>query len=162
MKRTTPVEPIAIVGMACRLPGAPTLDAFWQLLREGRDGTGDVPTDRWDAEAVYDPDGGIKALWPIFGIANQLLAGTALCLATTVILKMALSSGAPRSGAARPGTPPRAEPELGASVQGPAHRWSWPWTEAASSGRSRPGWGQPPGPARCSRSRRCAASLRSQ
>ncbi|HEU0011569.1 MAG TPA: carbon starvation CstA family protein, partial [Verrucomicrobiae bacterium] len=40
--------------------------------------------------AVYDPDGGIKALWPIFGIANQLLAATALCLATTVILKMQL------------------------------------------------------------------------
>jgi carbon starvation protein len=44
--------------------------------------------------AVYDPDGGIKALWPIFGIANQLLAATALCLATTVILKMSLLSGA--------------------------------------------------------------------
>jgi carbon starvation protein len=41
--------------------------------------------------AVYDPDGGIKALWPIFGIANQLLAATALCLATTVILKMQLA-----------------------------------------------------------------------
>jgi carbon starvation protein len=40
--------------------------------------------------AVNDPDGGIKALWPIFGIANQLLAATALCLATTIILKMAL------------------------------------------------------------------------
>ena len=42
--------------------------------------------------AVYDPDGGIKALWPIFGIANQLLAATALCLATTVILKMQLGA----------------------------------------------------------------------
>ena len=42
--------------------------------------------------AVYDPDGGIKALWPIFGIANQLLAATALCLATTVILKMQLTN----------------------------------------------------------------------
>ena len=39
---------------------------------------------------VRDPDGGIKALWPIFGIANQLLASIALCLATTVILKMQL------------------------------------------------------------------------
>jgi carbon starvation protein len=40
--------------------------------------------------AVYDPDGGIKALWPIFGIANQMLAATALCLAVTIILKMQL------------------------------------------------------------------------
>jgi carbon starvation protein len=39
---------------------------------------------------VRDPDGGVKALWPIFGIANQLLASIALCLGTTVILKMQL------------------------------------------------------------------------
>ena len=50
--------------------------------------------------AVYDPDGGIKALWPIFGIANQLLAATALCLATTVILKMALNRK-PEDGGAK-------------------------------------------------------------
>ncbi|MBN8249569.1 MAG: carbon starvation protein A, partial [Verrucomicrobia bacterium] len=37
-----------------------------------------------------NPDGGTKALWPIFGIANQLLAAIALCLATTVLLKMGL------------------------------------------------------------------------
>jgi carbon starvation protein len=39
---------------------------------------------------VRDPNGGIRALWPIFGIANQMLAAIALCLATTIILKMQL------------------------------------------------------------------------
>ncbi|HEX4252841.1 MAG TPA: SDR family NAD(P)-dependent oxidoreductase, partial [Pseudonocardia sp.] len=52
------VEPLAIVGMACRFPGGiDTPDGLWQALREGRDLVGPFPTDRgWDLEHLFDSD----------------------------------------------------------------------------------------------------------
>jgi acyl transferase domain-containing protein/NADPH:quinone reductase-like Zn-dependent oxidoreductase/NAD(P)-dependent dehydrogenase (short-subunit alcohol dehydrogenase family)/acyl carrier protein len=50
-------EPIAIIGIGCRIPGgANDPEEFWQLLREGRSGIREIPPDRWDASAYYDPD----------------------------------------------------------------------------------------------------------
>jgi len=50
-------EPIAVVGLGCRLPGgADSPAAYWTLLREGREGVCEVPADRWDADTFYDPD----------------------------------------------------------------------------------------------------------
>ncbi|MFE7539304.1 SDR family NAD(P)-dependent oxidoreductase [Streptomyces platensis] len=49
-------EPIAVVGLACRFPGAPNAEAYWDLLRSGTDAVTEVPPERWDSEALYDPD----------------------------------------------------------------------------------------------------------
>jgi len=49
-------QSIAITGMACRFPAASSLREFWSLLTEGRDGIGPIPAQRWDADAVFDPD----------------------------------------------------------------------------------------------------------
>ena len=49
------MESIAIVGMGCRFPGAPNPHAFWQLMCNGMDAIREVPADRYDIDAVYDP-----------------------------------------------------------------------------------------------------------
>ncbi|WP_369690767.1 beta-ketoacyl synthase N-terminal-like domain-containing protein [Nocardia crassostreae] len=50
-------EDIAIVAMACRLPGEVTTpEEYWELLERGGDGIVEVLPDRWDADALYDAD----------------------------------------------------------------------------------------------------------
>src|SRR5262249_12510710 len=48
--------PIAVVGMACRFPKADSPEAFWELLSRGEDAITEVPRDRWDVDAFFDPD----------------------------------------------------------------------------------------------------------
>jgi 3-oxoacyl-(acyl-carrier-protein) synthase/acyl carrier protein len=50
------LQPIAIIGASCRFPGANGLEEFWQLLREGRNAVTPVAKDRWDSDALFDPD----------------------------------------------------------------------------------------------------------
>jgi acyl transferase domain-containing protein/NADPH:quinone reductase-like Zn-dependent oxidoreductase/SAM-dependent methyltransferase len=50
-------EPIAIIGVGCRIPGdVNDAESFWRLLRDGIDATGPLPRDRWDVDALYHPD----------------------------------------------------------------------------------------------------------
>jgi acyl transferase domain-containing protein/NADPH-dependent curcumin reductase CurA len=60
-------EPIAIIGMGCRVPGANSLEAYWKLMLDGVDAIREVPPDRWDIKALYDPDfntpGKISSRW---------------------------------------------------------------------------------------------------
>jgi acyl transferase domain-containing protein/acyl carrier protein len=50
-------EPIAVIGVGCRVPGGANNPAgFWRLMRDGVDAIGPIPSDRWDANALYDPD----------------------------------------------------------------------------------------------------------
>ena len=49
-------EPIAIIGMGCRFPGANNPDAYWQLLHGGVDAITEVPRERWDNDALFDTD----------------------------------------------------------------------------------------------------------
>ncbi len=51
-------DPIAIVGMACRFPGAENPAELWTLLIEGRDAVRPIPADRWAIDDLYAPEPG--------------------------------------------------------------------------------------------------------
>ncbi len=78
--------PVAIIGVGCRFPGGiRNAETYWELLSEGRDAITEVPSWRWDIDALYDPDphakGRVATRWggflespelfdpPFFGIA---------------------------------------------------------------------------------------------
>lgn len=53
-------EPIAVIGMGCRLPGGvANPERFWEKLRDGANLVSETPADRWDADAFYDPTPGV-------------------------------------------------------------------------------------------------------
>ena len=57
---TTPVTPIAVIGMACRLPGGiDSPEQLWEALLRGDDLVTEFPPDRWDVDEYYDPEPGV-------------------------------------------------------------------------------------------------------
>jgi polyketide synthase 5 len=57
---TTPVTPIAVIGMACRLPGGiDSPEQLWEALLRGDDLVTEIPPDRWDVDEYYDPEPGV-------------------------------------------------------------------------------------------------------
>jgi malonyl CoA-acyl carrier protein transacylase len=53
---TTQSEPLAIIGLGCRFPGAHGPEEFWQLLRDGVNAITEVPRERWNIDEFFDPD----------------------------------------------------------------------------------------------------------
>ncbi len=49
-------EPIAVIGMGCHFPDADNVGTFWENLKKGRDSIKEVPSSRWDANKLFDPD----------------------------------------------------------------------------------------------------------
>lgn len=57
---TAHVTPVAILGMACRLPGGiDSPEELWEALLQGADLVTEVPPDRWDVDEYYDPEPGV-------------------------------------------------------------------------------------------------------
>ena len=57
-------EPIAVVGIGCRWPGAANPTQFWQLMQNQQDAITPVPADRWDLDRFYDPSADVPAKMP--------------------------------------------------------------------------------------------------
>ena len=58
-------EPIAIIGMSCRFPGADDPESFWKLLRSGSNSVSKIPDERWHIKNYYDPDPTVPGKMPL-------------------------------------------------------------------------------------------------
>ena len=69
-----PSKAVAIIGIGCRVPGADDPASYWRLLRDGRDMIREVPGDRWDVGAFYDPDASVpgKSVSRFGGFLDQV------------------------------------------------------------------------------------------
>ncbi len=67
-------EPIAVIGLGCRFPGAINPLEFWKLLQSGVDAIQEVPADRWSNEIFYDPTPGTpgKVITRFGGFLDQV------------------------------------------------------------------------------------------
>src|SRR4029450_9636181 len=52
-------QPLAIIGMACRLPGASNLEEYWKLIRTGASGITEIPPHRLDQQLYFSPEKGL-------------------------------------------------------------------------------------------------------
>ncbi|MCR4413208.1 MAG: phosphopantetheine-binding protein, partial [Thermoguttaceae bacterium] len=73
--------PVAVIGMACRLPGADNLDEFWELVVAGRKAFGPAPADRFDRELYFDPRKGVlgKSYTELGGVVSYGPIDRRLC-----------------------------------------------------------------------------------
>ncbi len=75
------LQPIAIVGLACRLPGADDLESFWQMIMEGRSGLGELQAPRFDREIFYDSREGVlgKSYTMLGGVVSDRPVNQKIC-----------------------------------------------------------------------------------
>ena len=68
------MNPIAIIGLGCRFPGAKNPQEFWQLLQSGSNAIKTVPADRWDVDSYYsdDPDASGKMTTRYGGFIEEI------------------------------------------------------------------------------------------
>lgn len=74
--RTATATSVAVIGMACRLPGGiDSPQRLWEALLRGDDLVGEIPADRWDANVYYDPEPGVPgrsvSRWGAFADAEK-------------------------------------------------------------------------------------------